>query len=531
VATVQKHQRDFHLALQHYQAGRLREAEDICRRILLLDPREADALHLLGVIAWQSGRHDEAVELIRRSLALRPENAEAHYHLGNALRDRGEMDEAISAFCRAISIKPAFAAAHCNLGTALAAKGELDEAIAAQRKAISLRPALADGHYNLANALRDKGAFAEAIGAYRHAIVLRANFPDAFYNLGNALREMGKLDEAIEAFGSAIVLNPKFRQAHSNLGIVLRQRGRLAEALAASRQAVAVESNHPNAHYNLGETLKDLKKLDEAALSYRRAIALDGQNADYYRGLGQALELGGNITEAIEAFREAQRRAPGVSASGFDLAALGAGEVPPASPRDLVVGLFDEYAQKFDEHLAELKYNGPQLLFDAVCAARPKTPLDIIDLGCGTGLCGVLFRPMARRIVGVDLSPRMIQMAKERGVYDELCEEDLVAALRQRRESADLILAADVFIYLGRLDETFGEVYSGLRAGGLFAFTIEHDDSADYVLRRSRRYAQSVEYLRRLARELNFAEISVETVVLRMEKDQPVDARVVVLRK
>jgi len=248
-------QQAFDLALQHDQAGRLQEAEQLYRQILARQPNHAQALHLLGVLAGRAGQKDVAVELIRRAIAFRPDYAEAHYNLGNALKDKGQLDEAIAAFRQAIALNPNLPEAHINVGNAWKDKGQLDEAIAAYRQAIALRPNYAEAHNNLGNALRIKGQLDESIAAYRQAIALRPNYPEAHINLGNAWNYKGQLDEAIAAYRQAIALRPNFAEALSNLGNVLKDNGQADEAVAAFLQAIALNPNLPEPHYNLSLSL------------------------------------------------------------------------------------------------------------------------------------------------------------------------------------------------------------------------------------------------------------------------------------
>jgi tetratricopeptide (TPR) repeat protein len=218
-------QQAFDLAVQHHQAGRLREAEQLYRRILAQQPEHAGAMHSLGVIAHQVGRNDVAVDLIRRAIALNPNNAKAHNNLGNVLTDKGQLDEAIAALRQAIALNPNLPEAHSNLGSVLRDKGQLDEAIAACRQAIGLRGNYAEAHNNLGNALKDKGQLDEAIAAFRQAIALNPNSPEAYSNLGYALKENGQLDDAIAACRQAIALSPNFAEAHHNLSLTLLARG------------------------------------------------------------------------------------------------------------------------------------------------------------------------------------------------------------------------------------------------------------------------------------------------------------------
>ncbi len=278
-------QQAFDLALRHHQAGRLQDAEPIYREILARQPGHADALHLLGVIAYQVGRLDTAVELMRQAIALKPRLPEAYNNLGAALKDTGQLDEAIAACRQAIALRPNYADAHSNLGNALKDKGQLNEAIAAYRRAIALQPNYPEAHNNLGNALRDKGQLDGAIAAHRRAIGLRANYPDAHYNLGNALTDKGQLDEAIAAYRQAIALKPNDPRAHNNLGNALREKGQLDEAIAAYRQALALKPNYPEAHNNLGIALKDTGRLDEAIAAFRQAITLKPNFAEAYNNL------------------------------------------------------------------------------------------------------------------------------------------------------------------------------------------------------------------------------------------------------
>jgi len=215
----------FELALQQHQAGRLAEAEALYRQILAADPRHADALHLMGVVAHQVGQNEVAVGLIRQAIALKPHFPEAHYNLGNALCEKGCVDEAIAAYSRAIALQPNFPESYYNLGNGLRGKGRVDEAIAAYGKAIVLRPNYSEAYSNLGVALSDRGQLDEAIAASRQAIALRANYPEAYNNLGIALQGKGELDQAIAAYRQAIALHFNYAEAHVNLAFVLLVRG------------------------------------------------------------------------------------------------------------------------------------------------------------------------------------------------------------------------------------------------------------------------------------------------------------------
>jgi len=290
------------LALQHHQAGRLAEAEALYRQILAVDPRHADALHLLGVVAHQAGQNDVAVELIRQAIALKPNYPDACNNLGNALSEKSRLDEAIAAFRQAIALQPNYPEAYSNLGNALRNQGQMEEAIASYHQAIALRPDYSEAYSNLGNALRDQGKLDEAITAYRQAGAFDPNLAGAHYNLGNALRDRGKMGEAIASYRRAIALRPNYSEAYSNLGNALRDEGELEEAIVSYRQAIAVKPQYAEAHCNLGNALREKSQLEEASAACRQAIALKPNLPDAHYSLAHALLVQGDFLRGWEEY-------------------------------------------------------------------------------------------------------------------------------------------------------------------------------------------------------------------------------------
>jgi tetratricopeptide (TPR) repeat protein len=217
------------IASRHHEAGRLHEAEQLYRQILLQQPNHAQAIYQLGLVAHQVGRNDIAIDVIRQAIDIRPDFPEAHYHLGNALYASGQVEASILAYRRSIDLAADFADSHNNLGNALKATGRLEEAAAAYRQAIALRPGLAEAHSNLGDALRDIGQIDAAIAACRAAIALKPDLPEALVNLGNAYRDKGQLGEAVAAYRAAITLKPGDPDAHYNLALALLAEGEYAQ--------------------------------------------------------------------------------------------------------------------------------------------------------------------------------------------------------------------------------------------------------------------------------------------------------------
>jgi predicted TPR repeat methyltransferase len=194
--------------------------------------------------------------------------------------------------------------------------------------------------------------------------------------------------------------------------------------------------------------------------------------------------------------------------------------------------LFDQCADRFDEILVgELKYQAPELLLGMIARLVSSRHLDILDLGCGTGLVGWHLRSLAGTLTGVDLSSRMIEMARKREVYDQLVCGELIEFLRTQSENFDLAVAADVFIYIGDLSAAFAGVRGALRRGGFFAFPVESSATQDFVLGNSLRYAQSAEYLRRLANDHEFVLEAIQPAVIRQQDGTDVPGYLVMLRR
>jgi predicted TPR repeat methyltransferase len=197
---------------------------------------------------------------------------------------------------------------------------------------------------------------------------------------------------------------------------------------------------------------------------------------------------------------------------------------PPQAPPDYVRDLFDEYADTFDEHLlVDLAYAAPNLLRSAVGhRLDSRENAVVVDLGCGTGICGPLFRPIAGELIGVDLSPKMLERADARGIYDELHDADLVRYMENFDQKVDLCLAADVFVYIGDLGPVFRAIAAALGERGYLAFTVEGTSEPGWVLRRTGRYAHSRAYIRDLAERNRLKVEAVESAVLRKNRGKPI---------
>src|SRR4051812_23560354 len=411
-------------------------------------------------------------------------------------------------------------------------RGHVDEAERRYRAVLILQPDNPDALHFLGLLLHRRGDTAAAIDMVRRATVAAPGYADAFNNLGNLLKLSGQFDEAETAYRQALGLRPADANAHSNLGVVLRVRGRLAESETSLRQAIAIDGRHVPAHTNLGHVLRRTGRVQEAIASYRAAIALDPDNPMAPRVLGRAYQANGEPDKAREVFQAWVERDPGNPIAQHMLSACSGDAAPPRASDAYVRTLFDEIADSFDEHLADLRYRAPQLIAAAFAAAwpEPRGHLDVLDAGCGTGLCAGFLRPQARALVGIDLSSGMLRRARALHAYDELIEGELTGFLERHALGFDAIVSADTLCYFGTLDGVFKAAVGALRPSGRLFFTVEKAPDAggnNYQLQAHGRYNHAAAYVRRALEDAGFACEALDEAVLRHEAGTPVSGLVV----
>ncbi len=287
------------------------------------------------------------------------------------------------------------------------------------------------------------------------------------------------------------------------------------------------------------------REFEDAELLLQQAIAQDPKLALAYELLGKLLYRDARAEESAAVYRAWLQAMPSDPIAAHLVAATGGAAAPERASDGFVTGLFERAAPDFDTVLASLGYQAPQLVFESTAAVLDPgaVALDVLDLGCGTGLCGDGFRPLARRLVGVDLSPGMLERARARGCYDQLVCEELTAYVERCEERFDLITAADVFCYFGDLTAVFAAIAVLLRPGGRFIFSVEEmtDDAAavngnngvapsnavaGFALLEHGRYAHSPAYVEQALRRAGLAAVATRLGVLRFERGAPVQGLV-----
>lgn len=360
-----------------------------------------------------------------------------------------------------------------------------------------------------------------------------AHTPDELIAVGQEHAERGELADAEARYREALAIAPDHLGALSLLGLLLVDREDADGAIDLLERARDLAPDFAPIQLALGSAYASAGHDGLAVVAMETAIKLDTTSTVPLERLAKYHIRARRPREASGLLRRILRRDPAHPQARFLLAGLTGDQTATSPPSELIADLFDTYAASFDEHLAEqLQYCVPKSLAELIAgtAAIPDGSWRVLDLGCGTGLAGVELRVYARTLIGSDLSPRMIARARQRGIYDELHCEDLVATLT-RASDVDLIVAADVFIYVGALEATFAACTGALRPGGLLAFSVERSGGDDVVLQPTLRFAHTDAYVRGLATTHGLVLERAEPSILRVDNGEPVHGVLYVFRR
>ncbi len=520
----------FKTALQHHQKGEIQKAEELYRRILRNEPDNADVLHLLGILLAQRGKFSEAQKLIAKAIELQPNSPSFHNSMGNTLKNLGKLDKAIDYYQKALDLQSNYAVAHNNLGNVLLQQGKLKQASKHYRQAIQIQPNYADAHYNLAIILLKQNNVAEAMKHLDKTLQLQPDHTETHNQKAQLLHQQGDLDKAIYHYKECLKLDPCNAAVFHNLGAIFLEQGEPAAALKYFLRLLQIAPDF-DTYYNLGVIYMYLGRPNDAIQYFQEALKKDPNHFASHNNLGSIYLKAEDYKNAAWHYRQALKLQPDNKEITYILNAIDQKKIPKTAPKEYIQSLFDQYAAYFDKHLIEiLHYKVPELLYKSIEQETKikKHSWNILDLGCGTGLCGEKFRPIAKKLIGIDLSEKMIEVAKRKNIYDELHVSDIHQAL-QKQQDLDLIIAGDTFVYIGDLAKTFSDCKNALRESGLLAFTIEKTTQYPYELQKSARFAHGKKYIEELAKQNNFKIQQCNNIVLRKQRNKSIEGYLYVL--
>lgn len=565
----------FQQALALHEQGRFDEAESLYRQILETAPRNPDVLNLLGLVAQAKGIHNEAVELFYKAVCEAPTHAPFYFNLALSLDLWDKPHEALDNYRKALKIDPGIKEAWNNIGTLCQKLGQAAEAETAYRRAAALDSEYAEPRVNLARMKKDLSELkalakrfphdalslyfladehyrageydlaaeyatqasanaptdaeikilsgliclaqentAEARICFQKALALDPRSVPALVNLANLETAAGEYETAEKHYKRALELSPQNLDAHINYADMLYRQKRLPEALEEYRTAVVIDPGIPEISNNLGVILKDIGEYEEALGLFFNAFNQRPETGEFSVNIAETLTLlhGQKPETAVKIAQNWHRQAPDNAFAVHICAAL-QGKLENENNQIYVEKLFDNFADNYELVLQKLDYG-------VVRSLRNFTgPVEgtLVDLGCGTGLAGLAYQAAGTRLVGVDISEKMLAQARKKGIYKELIKADIVSWLLQKPQ-ADAFVAADVFNYIGRLESVIDAA-----APVKLAFSTEDDHSVDTCrLTPSGRFAHNPEYVKKLLQKAGYHRIERQSSVLRTENGQPV---------
>jgi predicted TPR repeat methyltransferase len=467
-----------------------------------------DTLARFGLKLCRENRPADGVEFFRAALALNQNNSAYWTSLAGAFNQLASFEEAAYCLERSLALGNQQSPTWLLLGSVKAKVADFGAAEAAYREALRLEPDSAVAWQCLGLVKQERGELADAIDCFESCVARGCRDAGTLANLGRLRYQLGRFADAVSAYSEAVELDPE----NSHFKEILGRARLICHVLEGCSLPRAFASYRQTLPANAQVNALDLNVMLEGVF---KMLSGFGHSATAVRFAEQWLEL-----------------LPESASAAYLLQAASASNEIRRSPPGYIVEYFDSFAEEFDNKLVNtLRYEVPaKLIAEAKRILKPGCKLSILDMGCGTGLCGPLFRPIAHDLIGVDLSSKMLERARQRGVYDALFCEDLLTFLGSSPNRFELAVAADVLLYFGDLRPVWAAAARALILGGLLVFSTELLPTDGYKLKESGRFAHSTSYVRSTAAAL-FEEVSCSETTLRQEALAPVKGNCFVFRR
>jgi len=561
----------FQKAVELQQNGALNEAEQIYRQILETAPNNADVLNLLGLIAQTRGIHGEAVnyfykaienapqhwpiffnlavslgalgkfleatEAYQKVLSLKPDCKEAHFGLGNLYWAQNNLDAAKEQFSAALKIDSDYTAAATNLAEVSDDTDSLEKLSAGNpqalyylgRRSFNARDFTAAATYlSKADALSDDDEIKSMLGESELALGHKEQAQKLFYqalsinphnlsalmNLADMEADSHNFGEAEKFYKRGIEIAPDNLRLHTNYAEMLCRNKRTLEGLEEYRQAVILSPQTPELIYNLSLILKSLEEYEQALDLMFHAFYLAPEHTDWSLNIAETLVLFNE--QAPEKARKICENWYQKMPENIIVQHLWStiNHQTAANEKEYNALLFDNFAATYEQTLKNIQYSVVDKIAELYAPLKGK----ILDLGCGTGLVAQKLKTADNQFVGVDISAKMLDLARRKNIYSELKQDDITEYLHDSHPDFDCIIAADVFCYFGDLRPLIASA-----APTRLIFSIETDDSAEkFIVQANGRYKHNPQYIELLLHNSGYTEVTQTELVLRRENGKDV---------
>lgn len=560
--------KDLSTAFTLHQQGDLATAKKSYQLALDKNPNEFEALVLLAMLLIQEKDYNNALDYFLQAEKCVPQHPQVQVHLANTYKLLAQPQLALQHYLQALALQPDYAEAHHNLANLYMQLQQNKDAIIHYTKAIDLKPDYVAAYNHLALLYLKQNDKVSAKNYFKIVHNIELHNALACYHLGNFALEDNVLREAQQYYEQGLEGDAQSIPILTNLAAVHLKMGDRNKAIMLYKQVLTIDADDAithmnlaaihlldknyrlaikhyslilqldeanfNAHFNLGVIFMDKEEYGMASEHFQTAVALLPENADAHYNYATCL-LKQNLTQtALYHLQQAVNYAPDNDIFNFRLAAVSGSDAPSRPPAQYIQTLFDRYAERFDADLLEsLHYKAPDLL--CTLLKEPLQKIDnavVMDMGCGTGLCGERLQASGAHLIGIDLSPGMLAIARNKKIYHELIEGDLLDIMSTRIFAADVLIAADVFIYFGDLSLLLKLAFRQVKAQGWLAFSCEEGpDDATFHLATTGRYQHSKAYMIKVLTAAGWHLALDQRVTLREQRGQPVLGRVYLCQK
>lgn len=554
-------------ALSYHQQGNIDKAERAYQKYLKKHPKDVHALQLFAILKGQMGEYKTCQYWLEKALKIAPNSAQLHNNLANALKHQDKIDQAIDHYRQAITLEPDNAAAHHNLAVLYQQQEQPGKALKHYQKATNIKPDYVKARYHLALLLIRQNNPTQALSELNMVIEKDPSHAQAYYHLGQLYHEQGDLDKAVYHYKQCLHADPDAPLAHHNLAAALVNQGDFEAAIKHFEKTIELDPNHDTVQENLAATYLAQNDATKALRHYLTQLEIKPTLESYYN-IGVIYMHQDRHQDAITYLREALHIDPKHLNSHINLGAvyLKMSDYPNAdlhyqaalaldaknpelnyilsainekdtdfdqAPDAYITNLFDQYAPHFDKHLTEyLKYDVPKQLYQTLLEYLGDTSglaWDICDLGCGSGLCAEPFKSMAKKFTGIDLSEKMLEVARKKNLYDELIHSSITNPL-SLNDNYDLVISADTLPYIGNLAPAFENAANLLKRNGMFLFTIEKSNNYPHILQRTARFAHHRDYIEQQATKHHFTTETCKNITIRQDRGKPVEGYLYLLQ-
>jgi predicted TPR repeat methyltransferase len=364
----------------------------------------------------------------------------------------------------------------------------------------------------------EAGRFLEAHASFALALGYAPSRPSIQLNLGVTLVRLNRFSEAIPVLEQALLFEKESKDGWAALALALCEMSLWSSCVQACEKLLSLKVEQLSLHLLHARSLASIGQIEAAIASYQKALGLDKSCSEAWYQLANLQREKGDEKNAIVSYNLALENGADAELVHYMLAALNKSATVLQPPKTYVQNLFDQYANDFEEHLVgQLGYCGHTVLIEQLPSTCPDRFASVLDLGCGTGLCAPMLRPRTLCLTGVDLAPAMIEKSKQTGLYDDLVVSEVHDYLSSTVKQFDLVVAADVFIYVGELERLFLLLAQRMTEGAWLAFTVElPTDGSALQLMPSLRYAHSVQYVQAVAQRHSFQVASEKQAPIRV---------------